>query len=132
MDTDENGRLAARLGGRVILALVPDLIVSVRIEEVAKRLGARVETTGSMEEAAALMRRSQGIDAVVVDLAMAGLDMKGVARAAHEAGARCIGFYPHVAATLRRAAKEAGLEHVYARSRFLRELQAILRERLEA
>jgi CheY-like chemotaxis protein len=118
-------------GGRVILALVPDLMLAVPIEETAKRLGARVETAGS-KEAAATRLRSRGIDAVVVDLAIAGLDPAEIAVAAREAGASLIGFYPHVDAALRRKALHAGIEHIYARSRFLRELPAILREALEA
>jgi CheY-like chemotaxis protein len=120
----------ARLGDRVIVALVPDLIVSVRIEEAAKTLGTRVETTDSMDEAFGRLR-SAGMDVVVVDLAMAGLDIDGVATAAREAGASVIGFYPHVEVALRRAALDAGIEDVYARSRFLRDLPGILRERLD-
>jgi len=124
-------RRSARLPDRVILAFVPDLMVSVRIEEAAKTLGARVETAGSMDEAIERLR-SRGVDGVVVDLAMAGLDIGEIARAAREAGANVIGFYPHVDVALRRAALRAGIEHVYARSRFLSELPLILRERLEA
>ncbi len=105
-------------------------MVSVRIEETAKALGAQVETAGSTDEATERLRL-RGIDTVVVDLALADLDIGEIASAAREARASVIGFYPHVDAALRREALRAGIEHVYARSRFMRELPAILEERLK-
>jgi len=68
------------------------------------------------------------IHVIVVDLAMPELDMEALAEAASARGVAIVGFYPHVDAALRRAAKAAGIERVYARSRFLRETATVLRE----
>lgn len=114
----------------MILAIVNDLIVGVRIEEAAKGLGVQVETAGSMEEAAQSLK-GQATDVLVVDLASVGPDLEKIAAAAREAGARVIGFYPHVDKALRQAAEGAGIERVYPRSRFLRELPQLLHEALE-
>lgn len=116
--------------GRRIVAIVTDLMMGVRIEEAAKTVGAGVETVGSLEEGAERLR-SRTVDVVVVDLAMEGLNLESTVSLGRAAGARVVGFYPHVDAALRRAAKGAGVEHVYPRSRFLRDLPRILRESLE-
>jgi len=115
---------------RAILAVVDDLMMGVRIEEAAKTLGAEVETAGSLGEGAERLR-SRAVDVVVVDLAMDGLDLEATVSLGLAAGARVVGFYPHVDAALRQAAKRAGIERVYPRSRFLRDLPLILRESLE-
>jgi len=112
------------------MTIVTDLMVGVRIEEAAKTAGAEVETVGSLEEGAERVR-SRAVEVVVVDLAIAGLDLEAIVSLGRGAGARVIGFYPHVDAALRQAAKRAGIERAYPRSRFLRELPRILRESLE-
>ena len=127
----QNDEAGASFGGRrLIVAFVTDLMVGVRIEEAAKTAGAEVETVGSLEEGAERVR-SRVVEVVVVDLAIAGLDLEAIVSLGREAGARVIGFYPHVDAALRQAAKRAGIERAYPRSRFLRDLPRILRESLE-
>jgi CheY-like chemotaxis protein len=112
-----------------ILAVGDDLLVSSRIVEAAKRIGARVETTSSGDETIARMADDDPY-VIVVDLGMAGLDLDAIAAAARGRGIPVVAFYPHVDVELRRSARRAGIEHVYARSRFLRETSVILRERL--
>lgn len=112
-----------------ILAIVPDLLIEVQIEGAAKRLNAVVETV-SVQEAPELIASTRP-ELVIVDLATPGLEVEAITSAALEAQVPVAGFYPHVEDKLRRAAKEAGIEHVYARSRFLRELPVILEERLK-
>jgi len=114
----------------VILALVDDLMVGSRIEEAAKALGMRAEAVSSPDEARQRLK-SIAVDGVVVDLAMPRLNLDDLVRKAREAGAWLIAFYPHVSVELRRTAEAAGVEHVYPRSRFLRDLPKLLLERLE-
>lgn len=115
---------------RIILAIVPDLMVGVRIGEAAKQVGASVETVDSGNQAVeSLGSHLPGL--IVVDLGIAGLDIGAIAEAARGRGIPVVAFYPHVDVELRRSARRAGIEHVYARSRFLRETAGILRERLE-
>jgi len=114
----------------MILAVVDDLMVGVRIEEAAKAIGTRAEAVSSYEEAGRTLR-SAVVDGLVVDLAVAELDLDDLVREARGAGAWLIAFYPHVNVELRRAAKRAGVERVYPRSRFLRDLPKLLLERLE-
>jgi hypothetical protein len=113
----------------VILAVVDDLMIGLRIEEAAKAIGSRAESVNSWEEAG-LRLRSEGVQGVVVDLAMTGLALDDL-REVTDAGVWLIAFYPHVNVELRRAAERAGVERVYPRSRFLRDLPNLLFERLE-
>lgn len=106
------------------------MLVGVRIEEAARRVEARVETVGSAGEAIAWLREGRA-QLIVVDLGIPGLDLGPLAAAGRARGVAIVAFYPHVEVRLRRAAEQAGIEHVYARSRFLREAVSILRERLE-
>jgi len=114
----------------MIVAVVDDLMVGVRIEEAAKAIGARAEAVSSYEEARQSLR-SGVVESLVVDLAISGLDLDKLVREARQARAWLIAFHPHVNVELRRAAKRAGVEGVYPRSRFLRDLPNILRERLD-
>jgi hypothetical protein len=114
----------------VILAVVDDLMIGLRIEEAAKAIGSRAESVNSWEEAG-LRLRSEGVHGVVVDLAMTGLALDDLFREVTDAGAWLIAFYPHVNVELRRAAERAGVERLYPRSRFLRDLPNLLLERLD-
>jgi hypothetical protein len=101
--------------------------MEVRIEATAQLQGVTVKTV-SAEEAATHAGDSRH-RLVIADLA-AVRDLDALAVASRGAGLTLVAFYPHVDAELRTAAKRAGIEHVYARSRFLRDLPKILAERL--
>lgn len=111
-----------------ILAIVPDLLIETRIEGAAKGLEGTVQTVPAHEATERIA--STRPELVIIDLAAAGLDIEAIAAAARQTGAQLAAFYPHVDVALRRSAKRARIDHIYARSRFLRELPAILRERL--
>lgn len=102
-------------------------MLAVRIEEAAKQLDATVVAVGSVDE---LREMAGGADLIVADLAAPGVELEALAGAARESGAPLVGFYPHVDVALRTAAARAGVERAYPRSRFLRELPAILRTSL--
>ena len=117
-------------GEKVIFAVVAELMLGVRIEEAGKSLGASVETgTVSGDFGVQIMGVKPSV--VVADLAVEGLDIGALAAAARATGTPLIGFYPHVDTDLRRRARAAGVERLYPRSRFLRELPVILRGALE-
>ena len=105
-------------------------MVAVRIEGAAKTVGAATETVESAEQAEERLAAA-AVDVIAVDLALPGLNLKALAATARERGAVIVGFYPHVDAELRRSAKAAGIEKLYARSKFLRETATILREVVE-
>ena len=84
-----------------------------RVEEAAKRAGARVEVVAP-----------DAIGSRVVDLDRAGPD--GLARLSEVAGrARVIGYFSHVDEELGRKARAEGVEAL-PRGRFWRELPSIL------
>ncbi len=105
-------------------------MVGLRIEEAAKAVGTRVETASSGNEARQRLR-SSAVEGLIVDLALSGLALEDLVRGASEADAWLIAFYPHVQVDLRRKAETAGVNRVYPRSRFLRDLPNLLLERLE-
>jgi hypothetical protein len=112
---------------QTVVAIVSDLLIEVRIQAAAQRHGLTVKTSPA-EEAATLI--STGTAALILaDLAVAGDNIVEIREAARKTGARVVAYYPHVEAQLRKAAKEAGIEEILPRSRFLRELPAILAAR---
>ena len=114
----------------MILAVVDDLMVGLRIEEAARAISRNAEAVASGGEARQRLRSST-VEGLVVDLATPQLNLDDLVREASGAGAWLIAFYPHVNVELRRAAERAGVERVYPRSRFLRDLPNLLLERLE-
>lgn len=113
--------------GRTVLAVVSDLLMEVRIEATAQLQGVTVKTVSAEDAAAQVGESSHRL--VIADLAVV-TDLDALAAAARGAGVTMVAYYPHVDADLRKAAKRAGIEHVYPRSRFLRDLPKILTERL--
>lgn len=110
-----------------IIAIVPELLVGVRIEEAAKRIGATVASVSSQEAALARLAES-GADLIVVDLGMNGLDLSAIVAGARAVGATVIAFGPHVDVDRRKAAQRAGIERVFPRSRFLKTLPTVLED----
>ncbi len=115
---------------RRVVALVPDLLLGVRIQEASRRIGAEVESVSSQEEA--LSRIASGTLLLIVDLALDGLDLRALADASRQAGISVLAFGPHVDVRRRKAALEAGLEHVYARSKFLNDLPKLLGQHVKS
>ena len=110
-----------------ILAYVPDLMIAVRLQEAGKRAGTGVVMVESQEE---LLQRLEagGVTSVVIALGADGLDLRAIADAAGGWGVPVLAFGPHVDVARLQAARDAGVERVFARGKFLRELPKILRE----
>jgi hypothetical protein len=115
--------------GSTILAVVSDLLIESRVEAAARLQGASVQTFAP-EEAAAAVRNRDEYALLIADLAVVP-DIGTLARAARESGIPFVAYYPHVDTKLRKGAERAGVEFLYPRSRFLRELPRILATRLE-
>ncbi len=107
-----------------ILAIVPDLMVASRIQEAVKLIGASVSVESALGDFSE--RVEERPDLIVVDLGIPGLNLDAVVEAGRSGDVPVMAFYPHVDVELRRAARRAGIEHVYPRSRFLRETAGLL------
>ena len=102
-----------------IIALVPDLMFATRIEDAAKCLGYPIRLIDAPEE----------IERAHPALVIVALDVPGWERAvasAKRAGARVLAFGSHKNVATMVAAKNAGCDHVVARSLMAAELPNLL------
>jgi CheY-like chemotaxis protein len=114
----------------VILAVVSDLMFSVQIGDMAKRLG--VPAAFATDRASALAKLAGHPKVVVLDLNLEAADPVGLLRSLRAdpawAAIPTIGFVPHVRVDLKQAALEAGCGVVLARSVFAEKLPGLLRQ----
>ncbi len=112
----------------MILAVVRDLMFSVQIGDMAKRLGVAVVYAGSRDVALAKLREHPKV--VVLDLNLESADPVGILTAiaadTELKGVATIGFVPHVRVDLKARALEAGCGVVLARSVFAEKLPGLL------
>ena len=103
------------------LALVTDLMFGSRIAAEAKAAGAQVQ----------ILRKPEQLAAAEGELLLADLNLNGAVEAAaqwqQKEGRRVIGFVSHVDSATIAAAREAGLQEIMARSRFIQILPELLR-----
>jgi hypothetical protein len=104
-----------------VLFVGDDLLARARVEEAAKRSGAKLAVVApeKVERTAV-----GGEDLVLVDLERAGADLLAVLSEV-ATRARVVGYFSHVDEELGRRARAEGLEAL-PRGRFWRELPAIL------
>ena len=107
--------------GGPVLVLVRDLMFSSRISATARAQGANVKI---VRDAAKLTGEAGKL--LIVDLNQNGAIDAAVAWKA-SSGGNVIGFVSHVDADRIARAREAGIDRVVARSRFVEELAEILR-----
>jgi DNA-binding NarL/FixJ family response regulator len=90
------------------------------------KLGLKLTLATSAADAAAKM--ADGCRLVIVDLTLAGLDLRAVVSAARERakGARIVAFGPHVDEQALAAAEKAGAHVVMSRGQFHREYAGLL------
>ena len=104
-----------------VLALVSDLMFSSRITAEAKSAGAAVQ----------ILRKPEQLEAAEGDLLLADLNVPGAAVSAAKwasaTGRRVVGFVSHMDAAAIAAAREAGVQEIMARSRFVEVLPELLR-----
>lgn len=106
-----------------ILALVPDLMFSTRIEDAARHLGYRVVALNPGDDVQSIIARESPR---LVIVSLDAPDWARVVEIAKRAGARVLAFGSHKNVEQMVAAKHAGCDQVVARSRMAAELPNLL------
>ena len=114
---------------RRVLAAVEDLLFRSKISETAQQLGIEARFPRDRIKLLEALRESPP-DLLVLDLNSARFEPLDILRTvkADEVGIPTVGFLSHVQRDLAVAAREAGCDHVMARSAFTRDLPKILAE----
>jgi len=103
------------------LALVTDLMFASRIAAEAKAASAQLQ----------ILRKSEQLAEAEGELLLADLNLDGAAVAAAQwstkTGRRVVGFVSHIDSAAIAAAREAGVQEIMARSRFVQVLPELLR-----
>lgn len=116
-------------GKKKIVAVVSDLMFTVKIQEAAKRAGLDVVFVKSQEDA--LLQAKENPAVIIMDLNATGLDPLEVIDKLKGDGETSkislLGYVSHVQADLKQAAQQRGCDMVIARSAFSQNLPTILR-----
>ena len=114
---------------RRVLAAVEDLLFRSKISETAEQLGIEARFPRSPKKLLEALRESPP-DLLILDLNSARFEPLDILRTvkSDEVGIPTVGFLSHVQRDLAVAAREAGCDHVMARSAFTRDLPKILAE----
>lgn len=118
----------AGAGAPVVLALVSDLMLTVRLEAAARAAGCGIAFLAAPAGlATALAHRPPAL--VLFDLAEGAFPIETTLRQLRERAPRAsvLAFYPHVRKDLEARARAAGCDLFMPRSRFLLDLPAALR-----
>jgi len=111
-----------------ILAVLSDLMFTVKIQEAAKRLGLKLICVASQDEAFAQAKQDPAL--VIVDLNCAAIEpLDLIAKLKRDQATRnvpLLGYVSHVQIDLKRAAENSGCDVVMPRSAFSSGLPAIL------
>jgi len=113
-----------------VVAVLSDLMFTVKIQDAAKRAGLEAVFVTSQENALAQARGNPAL--VVLDLNYAAVEpvelIRKLKQEAATAKIQLLGFVSHVQTDLIQAARESGCDRVMARSAFSQNLPAILAE----
>lgn len=116
-----------------VVAVLSDLMFTVKIQEAAKRAGFEVVFVKSREDALEEAKKSPAV--IILDLNMTAADPLEVIRSLkadqETSGVSLLGYVSHVQADLKHAAQETGCDTVMARSAFSQNLPTILRRYAE-
>lgn len=112
--------------GRIV-ALVSDLIFATKVTATARFVGAQAAAVTTVEAA---LQALAGASGILVDMHLPGDAADRFIREAraHRPPPRVVAFYSHVCIDLAERAKAAGADLVLPRSKFSRNLSAILLE----
>ncbi|HEX2167045.1 MAG TPA: hypothetical protein VHG09_07360 [Longimicrobiales bacterium] len=115
--------------GRVVVAVVGDLIFGSRIRAAAQHAGARATFVRTPAD---LLAQAPSADLILLDLDTRWLDAPTMIRSIRDdpaaASAQVVAFGPHVDADALTAARDAGADRVLARSAFVKLLPDLLRK----
>ncbi|MXW22611.1 MAG: response regulator [Candidatus Dadabacteria bacterium] len=123
-----------RTSRKTICVVADDVFFSSKIENTAKDLDIGVIKVKNREE---LPDKIEGktIDLVIIDLASRKIDAEKVftklKNSKKHGKVFCIGYLPHVERELADKFKEKGVDLVIPRSKFSREMSAIIKENLK-
>jgi CheY-like chemotaxis protein len=115
-----------------VVALLSDLMFTVKIQEAAKRAGLEAVFVKSKQEALEQAKLEPAV--IILDLnnaAVDALDVIGELKGGETRKTRLLGYVSHVQADLIQAAQQKGCDTVIARSAFSQNLPAILRRYVE-
>jgi DNA-binding NarL/FixJ family response regulator len=103
-----------------IVALSSDVMLTVRLEAIARGLNCSVEVVSGIQGMRPAFTR-QGVDLVLLDLADAAFSVDAACTIIREQApqAKIVAFYPHVRTELAAAATTSGCDVVIPRSRLL-------------
>ncbi|MGI9071150.1 MAG: response regulator [Bryobacteraceae bacterium] len=117
-----------------IVAVVSDLMFTVKIQEAAKRAGVEAVFVKSENEAVAEAKQNPAV--IILDLNNSTLNaLDVIAKLKNDeatSNVKLLGFVSHVQADLKEAAEDKGCDVVMPRSAFSHNLAAILRRYAEA
>ncbi len=101
----------------VILALIPELITSVRVESGVQRLGGQLRVVET--EDAFLQQLALAPALAIIDLGEQWIDLIGLVQACGEARVPVLAFGPHTDLGRQLGAVRSGVDFVYPRSKFM-------------
>jgi hypothetical protein len=107
-----------------ILAVVSDLMFTVKIQDAAKRLATPITFVASHLRALEKLKERPGL--VILDLNFDLAQSIDLAIAAKAAGVLTLGYLSHVQTDLKRKAQEAGCDTVVARSVLAKDLPELI------
>jgi CheY-like chemotaxis protein len=114
------------LQNKKVVAVLSDLMFTVKIQDAAKRAGVEAVFVTSQEKALAQARENPAL--VILDLNYAAVKPLELIVTLKQEGIPLLGFVSHVEADLIQAARNNGCDRVMARSAFSQNLPAILAE----
>jgi CheY-like chemotaxis protein len=122
------GLLQASMPNKLVVAVLEDLLFTVKISDAAKRAG--LQTQFVKTEEATLERAKEKPLLIIIDLNCGSVDpvaLIGTLKSGDTAKIPLIGFVSHVQGELKQRAHEAGCDMVMARSAFSQNLAQILK-----
>jgi AmiR/NasT family two-component response regulator len=110
-----------------VLALVPDLLTSMRIESGVQRLGGFLDVCDDLHRFLREVENGKP-ELAVIDLSHPWLDLQDTVSICMKAGVPLMAFGPHVDTVRLRQARLAGVDFVYPRSRLMGDVVGTMRE----
>ena len=115
-----------------VVLLTGDLMVMARVQGVATRIGAELETLSSADQAAGLFG-DIAVDLLIVDLSLPSIDFDELipaVKTARKVPSTIVAFGPHVHETKLAAARKAGCDSVISRGEFFGRIDDVFAGRL--
>ena len=110
----------------MVLGVMTDLMFVVRVGDAVRRAGRRPMFVGSLERMR--VQAAEGPVLAIVDLACVAGEPIAAIRELKGLGIPVVAFGAHVDVEALRAAREAGADKTMPRSKFVQELEALVRE----